>query len=170
MTTQAMKSTAVHVSWANRLTPGLLFLISLILITVYSVSTQIPWQVTPASAPAQSFSAERAMLYMPDIASEPHPAGSKAQARLGEYLIGKIEALGLQANIQPFGAYKNIAARLPGADSTGAIVVLAHYDSVPGGPGAADNGSGVAALLEMTLKKFIRRLAARGRLFSHTRG
>ena len=36
-----------------------------------------------------------------------------------------------------------------GSEPTGAIVVLAHYDSVKAGPGAADNGSGVAALLEI---------------------
>jgi hypothetical protein len=44
---------------------------------------------------------------------------------------------------------ESVVARLPGRAPTVAIVLLAHYDSVPAGPGAADNGSGVAALLEV---------------------
>jgi Zn-dependent M28 family amino/carboxypeptidase len=39
---------------------------------------------------------------------------------------------------------------LDGSDkSKGVIVVGAHYDTVPGSPGADDNGSGVAAVLEL---------------------
>jgi len=45
---------------------------------------------------------------------------------------------------------RNLYAVLDGTDkSKGAIVVGAHYDSVAGSPGANDNGSGVAALLEL---------------------
>ena len=44
----------------------------------------------------------------------------------------------------------NIEAALPGSVEPGEIIVLgAHYDTVPGSPGADDNASGVAALLEM---------------------
>jgi hypothetical protein len=39
-------------------------------------------------------------------------------------------------------------ARLPGTDSTGAVLLVSHYDSVPAAPGAADAGSGVAAIIE----------------------
>ena len=40
-------------------------------------------------------------------------------------------------------------ARLPGTDPGGkAFLLAAHYDSVPTGPGATDNGSGVATALE----------------------
>ncbi|MPW18133.1 M28 family peptidase [Paraburkholderia sp. CNPSo 3157] len=43
----------------------------------------------------------------------------------------------------------NIEAALPGSVESGEIIVLgAHYDTVPGSPGADDNASGVAALLE----------------------
>jgi hypothetical protein len=38
--------------------------------------------------------------------------------------------------------------RIRGTASTGAIVLSAHYDSVPYGPGASDDGAGVAAILE----------------------
>jgi len=43
---------------------------------------------------------------------------------------------------------ENIVARVVGTDSTGAVLVASHYDSVPAAPGAADAGSGVAAVLE----------------------
>ncbi|NQU10749.1 M28 family peptidase [bacterium] len=45
----------------------------------------------------------------------------------------------------------NLEVTLPGADRAAEIVVVgAHYDSLPFSPGANDNGSGVAALLEIT--------------------
>lgn len=43
---------------------------------------------------------------------------------------------------------KNIEAELPGR-SKELVIVCAHYDSVYGTPGANDNGSGVAATLEL---------------------
>jgi Zn-dependent M28 family amino/carboxypeptidase len=45
---------------------------------------------------------------------------------------------------------RNIVVELSGATRADEVVVVgAHYDSVPGSPGANDNGSGVAALLEI---------------------
>ncbi len=45
---------------------------------------------------------------------------------------------------------ENLEAEIPGASKPGEIVVIgAHYDSVRGCPGANDNASGVAALLEL---------------------
>jgi peptidase M28-like protein len=44
----------------------------------------------------------------------------------------------------------NVVAELPGKGRKGEIVLVgAHYDSPPGSPGANDNASGVAALLEL---------------------
>ena len=51
----------------------------------------------------------------------------------------------------------NIEATLQGTSHPAEIVVLgAHYDSVPECPGANDNGTGVAALLELS-RRFARR-------------
>ncbi len=45
---------------------------------------------------------------------------------------------------------RNVFAEISGASRPGEIVVVgAHYDSVRGAPGANDNGSGVAAVLEL---------------------
>ena len=42
--------------------------------------------------------------------------------------------------------FRNIIGRAPGQDM-GRILLMAHFDSTAGSPGAIDNGSGVAALL-----------------------
>jgi Zn-dependent M28 family amino/carboxypeptidase len=45
---------------------------------------------------------------------------------------------------------RNLGVIIPGRDTTaGTVVVGAHYDSVSGSPGANDNASGVAAVLEL---------------------
>ena len=44
---------------------------------------------------------------------------------------------------------RNIWADLPGSETPDDVVIFsAHFDAVPGSPGANDNGSGVAAVLE----------------------
>ena len=46
---------------------------------------------------------------------------------------------------------RNIVAGIPGSaklKSTGAVLMVAHYDSVPSGPGAGDDAASVAAILE----------------------
>lgn len=43
----------------------------------------------------------------------------------------------------------SIWSEIPGTDSDSTFVFLAHYDTVPGSPGADDNASGVAGLLEI---------------------
>lgn len=128
---------------------GLLFLLVLVLIAYVALAPFFPHRVTPASASAEQFSAERAMAYLTVIASEPHPQGSPAQKRLRDYLVTELTGLGLEVEVQQTRGLENVVARLHGSDPTGAIVILAHYDSVPSSPGAADNGSGTAALLEI---------------------
>jgi hypothetical protein len=128
---------------------GLLFLLVLLLIAYVALAPFFPHRVTPASASAEQFSAERAMAYLTVIASEPHPQGSPAQKQLRDYLVAELTELGLEVEVQQTRGLENVVARLHGSDPTGAIVILAHYDSVPSSPGAADNGAGTAALLEI---------------------
>lgn len=52
--------------------------------------------------------------------------------------------------LDPTHTIANILAELPGTTKPSEILLIgAHYDSVPTGPGANDNGSGVAATLEL---------------------
>jgi aminopeptidase YwaD len=45
--------------------------------------------------------------------------------------------------------HQNLALDLPGEQDLSFILVGAHYDAVPGSPGADDNGTAVAVLLEL---------------------
>ena len=119
----------------------------------------IPPAVIPASAPATEFSAERALAHVRVIAQRPHPIGSADNARIREYLIGQLRSLGLEPQVQeatgigtryPEAGYvRNVLARLPGRTPGGpAVVLMAHYDGVAGGPAAGDDAAGTAAVLE----------------------
>jgi hypothetical protein len=120
-----------------------------------------PLEPRPASAPANEFSAERVFSHVERIAERPHPVGSAANAEVRDYLVERLAALGLHPTVQKATSARtkegtasiarvhNIHARIPGSAPTGHVVLVAHYDSVPRGPGAADDGAGVAAILEI---------------------
>ena len=111
-------------------------------------------QVSPpdalaADAPPAQFSSARAMEHVRAIAGAPHPMGSPENARVREYLLGQLEQEGLSPRVQSSGPARNVVARLEGTGGGDEAVLLAsHYDSVPTGPGASDDGAGVAAMLE----------------------
>jgi hypothetical protein len=77
-----------------------LVLLFLLLVAGIGIAPRFPRDVTPASAPLEVFSAERALTPLPTIAAEPHPSGSAAQARVRDYLVQQLTALGLEAQIQ----------------------------------------------------------------------
>ena len=95
-----------------------------------------------------------------EIARAAHPTGSPEHARVRAYLVDRLTALGLEPEIQTTtsliqrGSFvqsatvRNIVARIAGTASTGAVLVTAHYDSRELALGAADDGSGVVAILE----------------------
>lgn len=114
-----------------------------------TIGMMFPTRVVPASAPGAEFSAERAILHLPQIAGMPHPQRSDAQVAVRAYLVSELTAMGLEVEVQQSLGLENVIARLPGTDSQGAVLVLAHYDSVHGSAGAGDNGSGVSVLLEI---------------------
>ena len=110
-------------------------------------------------APADTFSALRAHDVLARILGDgrPHPTGSAANAAVRGRIVAEFERLGLAAEVQrrfACGAWtcatiENIVARLPGASREHAVLLSAHYDSVAAGPGASDDGAGVAALVEV---------------------
>jgi hypothetical protein len=114
----------------------------------------------PASAPPQDFSAARALDRVRAIARQPHPPGSAEHRRVRDYLLAEFTQLGANPEIETGfasitvgkfhgeGNVENIVARLPGSANTRPVMLAAHYDSVTRGPGAGDDGSGVAVLLE----------------------
>jgi Zn-dependent M28 family amino/carboxypeptidase len=70
------------------------------------------------------------------------------------YVQQQFESLGYTVHVQAFhargGESRNLEVSIPGADRPAEIIVVgAHYDSAPLTPGADDNATGVAALLEL---------------------
>lgn len=99
------------------------------------------------------------MFYLENLAQKPHPMGSLEHDRVRDYLFAELAKMGVSPEVQRTtgvtpryqvaGSVENIVARLKGSSgATDALMLAAHYDSVPAGPGAADDGAGVASLLE----------------------
>ena len=114
----------------------------------------------PANAPDTVFSSARAMAMDVEIARRAHPTGSPEQARVREYVLGRLRDLGLDPQVQTTTAMlgrgarvraatvRNVVARIPGTASTGAVLLLAHYDAAGVALGAGDDGAGVVSILE----------------------
>jgi len=71
----------------------------------------------------------------------------------GDYIFNMLKSFGYQPEVQSFEARgtktANILARLPGTENPEILYVASgHYDSNPRGPGADDNSSATAVLLE----------------------
>ncbi len=140
---------------------SLMTLVVLIALSWLSLASFRPPPAAPISAAPDVFSAGRAMQLLSNIAQRPHPTGTPEQARVRDYLVGQLSALGLETSVQRTSVIndrwgvplagatiENIIGRLPGSAPTKSIVLMAHYDSVLAGPGASDDGAAVAALLE----------------------
>jgi len=114
----------------------------------------------PANAPDTEFASARAMATLIEIATRPHPPGSPDHARVRALLMERLRGLGLDPEVQTATALvrrdstaraatvRNIVARLPGTDPTGAVLLTAHYDGRDISPAAADDGVGVVTILE----------------------
>ncbi len=126
-----------------------------------ALRSQSPPDALPADGPSFAFSAARAMKHVEAIAREPHPIGSAAEEPVRAYIAEELRKLGLEPEVQgpratASGApastrgVQNIVARWRGTGPAGkkAILLSAHYDSVPRGPGAGDDAASVAAILE----------------------
>jgi hypothetical protein len=140
---------------------GVVALLVLAALVALAWALQRPPAPEPASAPATTFSAERAYADLQRMAGpEPTPIGSLAGDAVRDYLISTLSAADLSVEVQKglgsrtFGAatvagpVDNVVATLPGYASTGQVVLAAHYDTTFGTPGAADDKSSVAAMLE----------------------
>jgi Peptidase family M28 len=71
------------------------------------------------------------------------------RSRSRTYITSELKKLGWEPTLEKFSDGVNIFAERQGTDKTaGAILVAAHYDTVAISPGADDNASGVAVVLE----------------------
>ncbi|MCP3771082.1 M20/M25/M40 family metallo-hydrolase [Streptomyces sp. MAR25Y5] len=141
--------------WLPLLVPAVL--------AVLAVLAVAPPDPLPDDADPARFSAGRAEADLRVVAAEPHPLGSPRQEQVRNHLVSRLEELGARVDVEtdqvttrawgspyPVATVHNIVATLPGRAPAedGALLVVAHYDSAPGAPGAADDGAAVAAMLE----------------------
>jgi hypothetical protein len=120
-------------------------------------------------APPTLFSAARAQAHVATLARAPRPVASTSNAAARRYIVERIDALGLRAEVQTATVQKqsvdfmgnvhvtraivnNILVRKPG-NGPGhvrgpALLLVAAYDSGRDSQGAANGAASVAALLE----------------------
>lgn len=123
------------------------------------------WFVSPPSPdPDHRFDTDAAVARLTRILGDerPHPVDTDANDAVRERLLSEIRTLGFNPIVRDdfrctehFGG---VCARVrnvmfwavpPTDDTTQGVALMSHYDSVPAGPGAGDDGAGVAVGLEV---------------------
>ncbi|HZG09286.1 MAG TPA: M20/M25/M40 family metallo-hydrolase [Allosphingosinicella sp.] len=123
----------------------------------------VPLAPVAAAAPG-GFDTARAMARLERVLGDerPHPVDSAANDGVRDRLVAELRALGLQPRISDdftcngslpsqtvsCARIRNVVATL-GPTQGRHVLLVAHYDSTPTGPGAADDGVGVATMLEL---------------------
>ncbi len=115
----------------------------------------------PASADASTFSAERAMSELTHFmrGDFSRAVGTSEHETARTRIVARFESLGYTVTTQQrftcqgavtCSEIANVIAQRPDDQGRGpGVLVTAHYDSVPAGPGASDDGVGVATILEI---------------------
>ncbi|CAN5459981.1 hypothetical protein BH11PSE11_BH11PSE11_03560 [soil metagenome] len=104
---------------------------------------------------AEQVLADRMFDHVKAIASEEHNTRRRAAlAQAADYIEGRLAAMGYRVDRQQYesgdGPVRNLEVEIKGGSKPQEIIVIgAHYDSALGAPGANDNGSGTAMLLEL---------------------
>ena len=83
--------------------------------------------------------------------------GTPGGTASGDYIVSQLRGLGLAPTVEEFTTSasitgRNIVVDLNAGSGADSVLIGAHYDSVPNGPGIVDNGSGVANLLSLAEK------------------
>jgi hypothetical protein len=139
--------------------------ISLLLICILIIFGVLRSFSTPsprgADSPDVEFSAIRADALLRDLLQDgvPHVSGSAENRVIRDRLVGHLEAFGYATEVQELfhcntavgvcSPVENVIAFKPGTSDKHAILLTAHYDGSWTGPGAADDGAGVSAILEI---------------------
>ena len=120
--------------------------------------------VPPVRSAPGEFNADRAKAQLAYILGDerPHPADSEGDDLVRARLITVLQQMGLKpivrdqfvcndfqkARLVACARVRNVVAVI-GPPTGKALLLSTHYDSVPVGPGASDNGIGTATLLEV---------------------
>ena len=137
----------------------------IILFIFFSFYSLIPRDNITSKTNFESFSTDNVINDLKQIAKTQHYYGSRGHKEVREYLVKRLEFLGIEIQIQESDFYdeeyncfikpKNIIGRIKGTNSEKALLITAHYDSAPiASFGASDAGSGLATILE-SLRVFL---------------
>ena len=142
-------------------------------IAVLLGTAALVWAVSPeramprpsaATAPDTVFSSGRAMTWLSELGRSPRPPGSAEHARVRGVIRQRLGELGLRSGEQAAPSValsapaagivdgtrvRNVVARVDGVASTGAVLVVAPYDSPPLTSASGSGAAGVATLLEV---------------------
>lgn len=129
---------------------GLVSLLTALLVTAPAI---------PAASPVVEgdlgpFTKERAMPHVVKLAREigVRVRGTAGERRAARYVAAELRSYGYSVNVQKYSVdgrtSRNVVAWWPGARRY-PVVIGGHMDTVAGSPGANDNASGVAVVLEI---------------------
>lgn len=117
----------------------------------------------PATASATGFDANRAVARLERVLGDqrPHPVDSANGDAVRDRLIAEMRGVGLnpratddfvcngrRGSTVSCARVRNLVATIGPAEGRH-LLLVSHYDSTPAGPGAADDGIGVASMLEV---------------------
>ncbi len=140
-------------------------LVVLAALAAVAILAATPPDPRDTGAPEREFSAGRAAEHLERIAARPHPPGTDEHTEVRDYIVATARGAGARVRVEsgevvrtadgspfPTAEVHNVVATVAGTapDTSGgkALLLAVHYDSVPTGPGAADDGAAVAAMLE----------------------
>ena len=107
-----------------------------------------PAGATPVAAGERALALARAIT-----ACGPHPPGTPCHETARRTVHEALASIGVPVRVERLeddrGPLLNLLARIPGSGAApGRIVIGAHYDSVPAGPGAVDDAGAAAVAVE----------------------
>ena len=143
---------------------GLLLLFAALMLAFAGKGLLLRPPSPPAVAAPGTFDTARATRRLGRILGDerPHPVDSLANDGVRARLIGELRAIGLSPQVHErmdcngtlktrsvsCALTRNVVASF-GPSSGRRLLLNSHYDSTPTGPGASDDGIGVAAMLEI---------------------
>ena len=120
-------------------------------------------QLTNAVAETGAMQHMQALQKIADENGGNRAAGTAGYGASVDYVVGVLRDAGFEASTPTYQASgdadegdsapgRNVIAQTRSGDPARVVMIGAHLDSVPEGPGIVDNGSGVASLLEIATK------------------